>query len=208
MRPLLLALLAAASSASAEGVPVDRDAWHGMNRSVQAYHERYRAAPVEARPVFRLWKRLAEKGQPMVTGEGEDALGFERVAEPDASGAARNRLVFVVRVPEGQSGPVQRAVYTRSFSHMVASSEDWSVGPGGERRVEIWRFVLGLEGTLHSAARQEIVLKNATGGAAGQAEVDETRSRTVPLRPADPAVQARWRALARELLLLGPVIET
>ncbi len=134
MRPLLLGLLLTGSHAGAESLPVDPHAWQGMNRSVHAYHERYGPAPVEARPVFRLWKNLAERGQPIVTGEGEDALSFERVAEPDASGVARNRQVHIVRIPERGDGPLTRVGHARGFSHLVASSEDWSRGADGARR--------------------------------------------------------------------------
>jgi hypothetical protein len=207
MRPLLLGLLVTASLAGAESLPVDPLAWQGMNRSVHAYQQRYAPAPVEARPVFRLWRNLADRGLPIATGEGEDALSFERVAEPDAQGVARNRQVYIVRIPERGDGPMTRVGYARGFSHLVASSEDWSRGADGARRVEIWRFVLSLDGKLHSAVRQEIVLKNAAEGAAGQTEADEARSRSIPLRPADPAVQSRWRALCRELLLIGPAID-
>lgn len=206
MRPLLLGLLVTGSLAGAESVPVDPQAWQGMNRSVHAYQQRYAPAPVEARFVFRLWRNLADRGQQGVTAEGEETLSFDRASEPDARGVARNRQVYIVKVPERADGPVRRAVYTRVFSHMVASSEDWSRGPDGARRVEIWRFVLTLDGVLHSASRVEIVLKSAAQGATGQSEADESRSRTIPLRPADPAVQDRWRALSRELLLL-PVVE-
>ncbi len=67
--------------------------------------------------------------------------------------------------------------------------------------------MLTLDGKLHSAVRQEIVLKHAAEGAAGQSEADEARSRSIPLRPSDPAVQSRWRALSRELAQLGPNTE-
>lgn len=208
MKTFLLPLLALAGLASAETLPVDRDAWRGMNRQVDVYKERNAPAPVERRVVDSLWRRLAQSGAEGETPEGERIRMFERSVQPDAAGVAKNRLVYVVELPEtADAAPVQRALYTRSFSHMVASSEDWSRAPDGAGRVEIWRFTLDLSGVLVAAVRQEITLKNASDGARGQTEPDPARSRTVKLRPSDPVVLQRWKELSRELLLMGPTIE-
>lgn len=207
MNILLLALLAAASPAHAETLPAGKEAWTGMNRAVEVYKDRYAPAPVEARVVSALWKKLADSGAHGETPEGESIRMFERSVEPDKNGVAKNRLVYVVELPEPETGgPVRRAVYTRSFSHMVATSEDWSIAPDGARRVEIWRYTVGLGGVLEAASRQEITLKTAAQGARGQSEPDPARSRTVKLRPSDPEVLKRWKELSRELLLLGPTI--
>lgn len=207
MKILLLTVLAAASTAGAETLPAAKEAWTGMNRAVDVYKDRYAPAPVEAKAVNTLWKKLADQGAPGETPEGERILMFERSVEPDKHGVAKNRLVYVVELPEPEpQGAVQRAVYTRSFSHMVATSEDWSIAPDGARRVEIWRYTLGLNGVLEAAARQEITLKTAAQGAKGQSEPDPARSRSVKLRPSDPEVLKRWKELSRELLLMGPTI--
>lgn len=196
-----------ASLASAETLPLDKDAWRGMSRSVDLYRGRFAPAPVERRSVDRLWRKLAEQGAVGETPEGESIRMFERSVEPDAAGIAKNRLVYVVEMPRPESSGVSRAAHVRTFSHMVATSEDWSRAPDGARRVEIWRFTLDLSGVLEGVARQEITLKNAASGARGQAEPDPSRSRTIKLRPSDPAALQRWKELSRELLLLGPSTE-
>lgn len=207
MNILLLALLTAASPVRAETMPAGKEAWTGMNRAVEVYKDRYAPAPVEAKVVNAIWKKLADQGAPGETPEGERILMFERSVEPDKNGVAKNRLVYVVELPEpAQEGNVHRAVYTRTFSHIVATSEDWSVAPDGARRVEIWRYTVGLSGVLEAAVRQEITLKTAAQGAQGQSEPDPARSRTVKLRPSDPEVLKRWKELSRELLLMGPTI--
>lgn len=208
MRTLLaVAALGWAASASAETLPGGAAALHGMRQSVRGFQQRFAPAPVDARVVDRLWRRVARLGEVGLTSERQPARYLERSAEPDARGEARNRFVTLVELPQARRSGFQHAVIRRVYSHMVASSEDWSRGPDGRRRVEIWRFTVALDGVLHAAERHEIVLKDAPDGARGEAEADESRSRQHKLRPSDPAVQRRWRALARELLQLGPVTQ-
>ncbi len=207
MKSFLLPLLALASLASAETVPVDPDAWRGVNKSVDVYKERYAPAPVDAAVVRRLWTRLADQGLPAQAAGGEHIRLFERSVEPDAKGVAKNRLVYVVEVQRAEpAGPVRNALLTRSFSHLVATSEDWSLAPDGARRVEIWRFTVELDGSLSAVVRQAITMKDAAQGARGQSEPDPRRSNTTKLRPSSPEVLQRWKDLSKELLLLGPVI--
>lgn len=203
----LLLGLSVASIARAEDVPVQGDAWQGMKRSVKTYQDRSKPAAVDPAPVGRLWRRLARDGNPGVTPQGESILSYEHSVEPDANGAAQNRLVYVVELPEpAASEDVRPAVLTRTFSRLVASSEDWSLAADGARRVEIWHYVLSLDGTLLSAVRQEIVMRAAADGARARAEPDPARSRTIRMRPSDPVVLKRWNKLAQELLRLGPTI--
>lgn len=187
MRPLFAALLLGAASAAAHELPMGGEAWQGMSRGVQAYRAHAGPAPVEAAPVRRLWSELVRRGKPHTSPEGERAFLLESVEEPGEDGAAANRSVYLVEHPA-------RPDFSPAASRgrLVAVSEDWSRAPDGARRVEIWRFTLAVEGTLLSAARQEITLR-------GQS-VDEGRSRSVRLRPADPAVQRRWKELAARLL--------
>lgn len=187
MRPLLAALLLGAAPAAAHELPLGGEAWQGMSRGVQAYRAHAGPAPVEAAPVRRLWSELVRRGKPHTSPEGERAFLLESAEEPDEHGAARNRSVYLVEHPARPD-----FAPAASRGRLVAASEDWSRASDGAKRVEIWRFTLAVEGTLLSALRQEITLRGSA--------VDEGRSRSVRLRPADPAVQRRWKELAARLL--------
>lgn len=188
MRPLLACLLLAAPAAAHE-LPMGGEAWQGMSRGVSAYRAHSGPAAVEAAPVRRLWSELVRRGAPHMTEQRERAFRLEKVEEPDERGAAANRSVYLVEYP---LRPDLSAGASRG--RIVATAEDWSRAPDGARRLEVWTFTLAVEGVLLSVAHQEITLRGA--------ELDRARSRQIPLRPGDPYVQKRWKALAAELVTL------
>lgn len=189
MRPFLACLLLAAPAAAHE-LPLGGEAWQGMSRGVQAYRAHNGPAAVEAGPVRRLWSELVRRGAPYTTPQRERAFRLEKVEEADAAGAAANRSVYLVEYP---LRPDLSAGASRG--RIVATAEDWSRASDGARRLEVWTFTLSVEGALLAVAHQEITLRGADG-----AELDRARSRQIPLRPGDPYVQKRWKALAAELL--------
>ena len=99
----------------------------------------------------------------------------------------------------------RQAVMRRYFSHLEATSESWEVDPKtGKGTVHVWIYRVGLEGTLMSVVHQ---IAPVEPGPDGQVGPIEEKARSYRLAPSDPSVQRRWKALSKELMTLGRVVE-
>jgi hypothetical protein len=193
----LLALILALP-ASAQFAGTDAEELAAAARRAAAQREKLRPAAVERTPVEALFSKLAEDGDRI---EVENGIGnvLTRIGKPDASGRSRNVQATLVEIPaeaaeEPSDSMMRRAVMRRYFSHLEASSESWSAG-----RVDIWRWTVGLDGVLIAVEHQIVPVKDG--------EPDESNVRGYRMSPSDPSVQRRWKALSKELLTLGKLLE-
>lgn len=208
---LSLLVLALALPASAQTfVSADQaDGLAAAVKSARTLREKLTPAAVDPRPVKSLTDRLVKNGEQI---EMEQGIGniYTRVGKPDANGRFRNIQANLVEIPaelaEAPSGSMFRqAVMRRYFSHLEATSESWEVDPEtGRGTVHVWTYRVGLEGTLMSVVHQ---IAPVEPGADGQVGPVEEKARSYRLAPSDPSVQRRWKALTKELLTLGRVVE-
>jgi hypothetical protein len=213
MKLSLLAALLAAAPASAQvavGKPLDAlppamGAAIDAARAQGAPQESLAPAAVDPKPVATLFERLAKDGEQLQTQEGtQDA--FTRLSNLDKNGRAQNLQVGVVETdgpaaPDADGQPTyQDLVLRRYFTSLQAQSEDWTVAKDGSGRVDTWHYSVSLDGVLTSVEHDVIPLKR---GADGVARPDYSASRGFRMSPSSKAVQARWKALTKKLLLLG-----
>lgn len=166
-------------------------------------------AAVDPKPVKTLTDRLVKDGEQV---EMEQGIGniYTRIGKPDAKGRFKNLQANLVEIPaELAEAPAdsmfRQAVMRRYFSHLEATSESWEVNPQtGMGTVHVWIFRVGLEGKLMSVEHQ---IAPVEPGADGQASPVEAKARSYRLSPSDPSVQRRWKALTKELVTLGRVVE-
>lgn len=206
-----LLVLALALPASAQTfVSADQaDGLAAAAKSARTLREKLTPAAVDPKPVKSLTDRLVKDGEQI---EMEQGIGniYTRVGRPDANGRFRNIQANLVEIPaelaEAPSDSMFRqAVMRRYFSHLEATSESWEVDPKtGKGTVHVWIYRVGLEGTLMSVVHQ---IAPVEPGADGQAGPVEEKARSYRLAPSDPSVQRRWKALSRELMTLGRVVE-
>ncbi|UPT75024.1 MAG: hypothetical protein M0D55_04740 [Elusimicrobiota bacterium] len=194
--PLLALVLALPASAQFAGT--DAEELAAAARRAAAMREKLRPAAVERAPVEALFSKLADEGDQI---EVENGIGnvLTRMGKPDAGGRFRNVQATLVEIPaeaaeEPSDSMMRHAVMRRYFSHLEASSESWSAG-----RVDIWRWTVGLDGTLIAVEHQIVPVE---GG-----EPVEAKLRAYRMSPSDPSVQRRWKSLSKELLTLGKLIE-
>lgn len=206
---LLALLLAWPVSAQNFVTPDQADEIAATSKSAKSLSRKLAPAPVDPKPVKALTDRLVKSGEQV---EMEQGLGnvFTRIGKPDANGRFKNLQANLVEIPaelaEAPSDSMFRqAVIRRYFSHLEATSESWEVSPKtGKGTVHVWIFRVGLEGKLLSVEHQ---MAPVTRGADGQDAPVEAKARSYRLSPSDPSVQRRWKALSKELLTLGRVVE-
>lgn len=208
---LSLLVLALALPASAQTfVSVDQaDGLAAAASTARTLREKLTPAAVDPKPVKSLTERLVKDGEQI---EMEQGIGniYTRVGKPDANGRFRNIQVNLVEIPaelaEAPSDSMFRqAVMRRYFSHLEATSESWEVNPKtGKGTVHVWTYRVGLEGTLMSVVHQ---IAPVEPGPDGQVGPIEEKARSYRLAPSAPSVQRRWKALTKELMTLGRVVE-
>jgi hypothetical protein len=206
-----LLILALALPASAQNfVSADQaDDIAAASRSARTLGAKLRPAAVDPRPVKALTDRLVKDGEQV---EMEQGIGniYTRIGKPDANGRFKNLQANLVEIPaELAEAPkdsmFRQTVMRRYFSHLEATSESWEVDPKtGKGKVHVWIYRVGLEGALMSVEHQ---IAPVEPGADGQAAPVEEKARSYRLSPSDPSVQRRWKALTKELLTLGRVVE-
>jgi hypothetical protein len=206
-----LMVLALAVPASAQTfVSADQaDGLAAAASSARTLREKLSPAPVDPKPVKTLTDRLVKNGEQV---EMEQGIGniYTRVGKPDAKGRFKNLQANLVEIPaelaEAPSDSMFRqAVMRRYFSHLEATSESWEVNPQtGKGTLHVWIYRVGLAGTLISVEHQ---IAPVEPGADGQAGPVEEKARSYRLAPSDPSVQRRWKALTKELMTLGRVVE-
>lgn len=200
--PLLALILALPAAAQTFVDPTKLDEIDAALEKAAALRERLKPAKVDKEPVQALFEKLSKQGEQI---EMEQGIGnvLTRLGTPDAGGRMRNVQATLVEVPaeavEPQDAMVNHAVMRRYFSHLEATSESWDVDAGGDGRLDVWNWTVGLDGTLISVTHQIAPVK---GGAP-----DEAKMRAYRMSPSDPSVQRRWKALTKDLLRLGKLIE-
>lgn len=211
MKPTLALLaLALALPASAQLLSTEQsEGLAAASRSVRAMRDKLTPAAVDPKPVKALTDRLVRDGEQV---EMEQGLGnvYTRIGRPDANGRFKNLQANLVEVPaELAEAPAdsmfRQAVMRRYFSHLEATSESWEVDPKtGKGAVHVWIYKVALEGRLLSVEHQVAPVEP---DADGQASPVEGKARSYRMSPSDPSVQRRWKALTKELMTLGRVVE-
>ena len=208
---LSLLVLALAFPASAQTLVTARhaDALATAARSTRSLREKLTPAPVDPKPVKALTDRLFKDGEQV---EMEQGIGniYTRIGRPDANGRFKNLQANLVEIPaelaEAPSDSMFRqAVMRRYFSHLEATSESWEVDPKtGRGKVHVWLYKVSLDGRLVSVEHQ---IAPVEPDADGQVAPVESKARSYRMAPSDPSVQRRWKALTKELMTLGRVVE-
>ncbi len=178
-------------------------------RSTRSLREKLTPAPVDPKPVKALTDRLFKDGEQV---EMEQGIGniYTRIGRPDANGRFKNLQANLVEIPaelaEAPSDSMFRqAVMRRYFSHLEATSESWEVDPKtGRGKVHVWLYKVSLDGRLVSVEHQ---IAPVEPDADGQVAPVESKARSYRMAPSDPSVQRRWKALTKELMTLGRVVE-
>lgn len=203
---LALALPASAQTFVSAGQADDLAA---AARSTRTLRDKLTPAPVDPKPVRSLTDRLVKDGEQVEMEEGIANL-LTRFGRPDAKGRFKNLQANLVEIPaELAEAPgdsmFRQAVMRRYFSHLEATSESWEVDPKtGKGKVHVWIFKVALEGRLLSVEHQ---IAPVEAGPDGEAAPNEAKARSYRMAPSDPSVQRRWKALAKELMTLGRVVE-
>lgn len=206
-RFLLTALLAAAPAyAQVAAPPLYAAAVGDAAASARALAAKRTPAPVDPKPVQILFDRLSQDGERLETRDGvEDA--YRRLGAADARGRLENLQVGVVEAGDPDAAmdasgapQIRDLVMRRAYSSLQAQSEAWTMNPDGTGRIDIWHYSVSLDGWLVSVVHDEIPLKPGPGGAPSP---QTSQAHAYRLSPSDPAVQARWKELARKLLTLG-----
>ena len=164
---------------------------------------------MDPKPVKALTDRLFKDGEQV---EMEQGIGniYTRIGRPDANGRFKNLQANLVEIPaelaEAPSDSMFRqAVMRRYFSHLEATSESWEVDPKtGRGKVHVWLYKVSLDGRLVSVEHQ---IAPVEPDADGQVAPVESKARSYRMAPSDPSVQRRWKALTKELMTLGRVVE-
>ena len=208
---LSLLVLALALPASAQTfVSADQaDGLAAAARSARTLREKLTPAAVDPKPVRSLTDRLVKDGEQI---EMEQGIGniYTRVGKPDAQGRFKNIQANLVEIPAElaevpSDSMFRQAVMRRYFSHLEATSESWEVDPKtGKGTVHVWIYRVGLEGTLMSVVHKIAPVEQGPDGQVGPIE---EKARSYRLAPSDPSVQRRWKALSKELMTLGRVVE-
>lgn len=202
-------LLAVSASAQVQLTPEQADSLAATQRKAKTLAERLRPAPVDKDTVSALWSKLSKEGDQVAMDEGIGNV-LTRFGRPDASGRFKHIQANLIELPaelvEGQDDSMFRqAVMRRYFSHMVATSEAWSVDEKkATGRVDVWVWQISLDGKLIAVEHQIVPLEP---GIDGQLAPNELKGRSYMMSPSDPSVQRRWKAFSKELLLLGRTIE-
>lgn len=206
---LLLLALALPASAQTFVTPEQADGIAAAAKSARAMREKLAPAAVDPKPVEALADRLFKDGEQVEMEEGIGNI-YTRVGRPDAKGRFKNLQANLVEIPaELAEAPgdsmFRQAVMRRHFSHLEATSESWEVDPKtGKGKVHVWIYKVALEGRLMSVEHQ---IAPVEPGPDGEAAPVEAKARSCRMSPSDPSVQRRWKALAKELLTLGRVVE-
>ncbi len=208
--PALLVLALALPAAAQTFVSADQaEDFAAAGRSARTLREKLRPAAVDPAPVKSLTDRLVKDGEQVEMEEGIGNI-YTRIGKPDANGRFKNLQANLVEIPaELAETPddtmFRQAVLRRYFSHLEATSENWEVNPKtGKGTVHVWIYRVGLEGRLMSVEHQ---IAPVVPGEDGQAFPVEAKARSYRLSPSDPSVQRRWKALTKELMTLGRVVE-
>jgi hypothetical protein len=203
---LALALPASAQTFVSAGQADDLAA---AARSTRSLRDKLTPAPVDPKPVKSLTDRLVKDGEQVEMEEGIGNI-YTRIGRPDAKGRFKNLQANLVEIPaelaETPSDSMFRqAVMRRYFSHLEATSESWEVDPQtGKGRVHVWIYKVSLDGRLISVEHQ---IAPVEPDADGQVSPVESKARSYRMAPSDPSVQRRWKALTKELMTLGLVVE-
>ncbi len=206
---LLALVLALPVSAQTFVSPDQADDIASASKSAKSLSKKLSPAAVDPKPVKALTDRLVKDGEQVVMEAGIGNV-FTRIGKPDAQGRFKNLQANLVEVPaelaEAPSDSMFRqAVMRRYFSHLEATSESWEINPKtGKGTVHVWIYRVGLEGRLMSVEHQ--IAPVARGEDGTDAPVEE-KARSYRLSPSDPSVQRRWKALTKELMTLGRVVE-
>jgi len=206
---LAAALLAAVSASAQSADPSDvlPGAMGDALEAARAAGAKMAPAPVDPKPVAELFERLAKDGEQIQTEDGtEDA--YQRFAIPDKSGSRLNLRVGVVETgapaaesEDGTGDSMYRdLVMRRYFTSLEAQSEEWSVGKDGSGKIDLWHFSVSLDGRLISVEHDVVPLAL---GPDGKSAPDSAHTQVTRVSPSDKAVQKRWKALTKKLLLLG-----
>jgi len=201
---LLVLALALPASAQTFVSPGQADDLAAAARSTRTLRDKLHPKPVKA-----LTDRLVKDGEQVEMEEGIGNI-YTRIGKPDANGRFKNLQANLVEIPaelaEAPSDSMFRqAVMRRYFSHLEATSESWEVDPKtGKGKVHVWIYRVGLEGRLMSVEHQ---IAPVEPDADGQVSPVESKARSYRMAPSDPSVQRRWKALTKELMTLGRVVE-
>jgi hypothetical protein len=206
----LLALALALPAPAQTFVSADQaDDIAAVTKSARSLRQKLAPAAVDPKPVKALTDRLVKDGEQVEMKQGIGNI-YTRIGKPDAQGRFKNIQANLVEIPaESAEAPsdsmFRQAVLRRYFSHLEATSESWEVNPTtGKGTVHVWIYRVGLEGRLMSVEHQIAPVERGKDGQAGPVE---EKARSYRLSPSDPSVQRRWKALAKELLTLGRVVE-
>ncbi|MEK7232234.1 MAG: hypothetical protein AAB268_00340 [Elusimicrobiota bacterium] len=207
--PLLVLALALPASAqifdsavTVEGLAEGADCAHALR-------EKFAPVDVDSEPVQLLARRLAKDGEQI---EMEQRIGniYVRIGKPDERGRLRKLQANLIEIPaetmEAPSdGLLLRAVMHRYFSHLEATSESWAVdSQTGRGTLHIWRYQVSLQGKLMSV---EHIIAPLAPGPDGQVAPIEADVRSYRLAPSHTSAQLRWKALAKEMLSMGRLVE-
>lgn len=205
MKGLLLCALLAAAPSSAQ-VVFDASALAKVRDGARSLRERLAPAAVDPGPVSKLFGRLAKDGEKIESERGMKDV-YQRMGSFDAFGRLRNLSVAVVELEDpadAEDAPTARhAVYRRFFSRMEARNEDVSMKEDGTGRVDIWDWIVALDGRLMSVTHTIVPLAPSAGGSV---ELHDGEARAYRMSPSDPAVQRRWNRVVKELLTLGRTV--
>ncbi|MBI2387030.1 MAG: hypothetical protein HYV14_13640 [Elusimicrobia bacterium] len=206
----LLALVLAVPAFAQDFVSSDHaDGIAAAAKSARTLRDKLTPAPVDPRPVKALTDRLIKDGEQV---EMEQGIGniYTRVGRPDANGRFKSLQANLVEIPAEltetpDDSMFRQVVMRRYFSHLEATSESWEVDPKtGKGKVRVWIYKVSLDGRLMSVEHQ---IAPVEPGEDGQAAPVEAKARSYRLSPSDPSVQRRWKAMTKELLTLGRVVE-
>lgn len=207
--PVLLLALSVPASAQVFVTADQADGIAAAARSARSLREKLTPAAVDPKPVKALTDRLVKDGEQVEMEEGIANL-YTRFGRPDASGRFKNLQANLVEIPaELAEAPndsmFRQAVMRRYFSHLEATSESWEIDPvTGRGKVHVWIYRVSLDGLLMSVEHQ---IAPVEPGPDGEPAPDEAKARSYRMSPSDPSVQRRWKALTKELLTLGRVVE-
>lgn len=163
-------------------------------------------AAVDPHPIDVLFRRLSRDGV-LEESEGRRVWMYKRLGSRDGDGRVSSLQVGLVEYPgrDGASGGLAegRPFFSRVFGRLEAKSESWRRREDGRSQIDVWDWVVSLDGRLLSVTH---VILPVEVGPDGPESVGAD-GRLYRMSPGDPSVQRRWKRLVRDLLTMGRTVE-
>lgn len=206
-RTLSLAFLLAAASAHAQLV-ADPGQVQAVKDSLKSYKQALAPAQADRKVAAILYERLArDKRMDGVEDEDGNIVHPQtEVGKPDKKGRRQDHSIALVEIPlpERPLDPAEPnivdLVERHLYSHLIGRLERWTPLAEGEYEVDVWEYVVSLDGKILSVVHEVLV------GVPLDAEgflADPGRSSSVRMSPSDPSVLKRWKRMSERFLRLG-----